>query len=227
MIKLENIVKKFNDKVVIDKLNLEIHKGEIVALIGKNGAGKSTLFRILLNVLEYEEGTIKKDNKKQISYLPEEGSLNLQYTVWEQALYYGKMQYLEEEIIKERLIKYLEYFGILEYFHKKQKELSKGNRQRIQFIISLLSDSEYYIFDEPFSGLDPLAVDAFINIIKELKESKKGIIFSSHQMANIERIADKICIIDKGNVLAYGTLQQIKEMYDKQDLQEIFVNLLK
>lgn len=165
-----------------------------------------------------------------IGYVPEEGSLNLQYTVLEQCIYYGLLKNLTEKETKKRLLFWLEKFNILEYLTVKIKDLSKGNRQKIQVIIALLHDPKLLILDEPFSGLDPLSVEEFKNIILELKKEEKMIILSSHRMDQVDKICDDILLIDKGKEILKGNLKDIKEEYSKRKnlsqevtLEDIFI----
>lgn len=204
---------------------------------GRNGAGKSTIFRIILGIIKQDKGNITfngekidKEIKNSIGYVPEEGSLNLQYTVLEQCIYYGSLKELSEKEIKENLIKWLEKFNIIEYMNTKIKDMSKGNRQKIQVIIALLHTPKLLILDEPFSGLDPLSVEEFKNVILSLKKEEKMIILSSHRMDQVDKLCDDILLIDKGKEILKGSLKEIKEEYRNKknlsqgvDLEDIFI----
>lgn len=198
---------------------------------GRNGAGKSTIFRIILGIINPDKGIVELNDKKitkiitnKIGYVPEEGSLNLQYTVLEQCIYYGALKDLTEKESKDELLKWLEKFNIVEYMNTKIKDLSKGNRQKIQVIISLLHNPELLILDEPFSGLDPLSVEELKNVILDLKRENKIIILSSHRMDQADKICDEILIIDKGNEVLKGELKVIKQKYnDNISLEDIFI----
>lgn len=198
---------------------------------GRNGAGKSTIFRIILGIIKPDKGIVELNDKKitkiitnKIGYVPEEGSLNLQYTVLEQCIYYGALKDLTEKESKDELLKWLEKFNIVEYMNTKIKDLSKGNRQKIQVIISLLHNPELLILDEPFSGLDPLSVEELKNVILDLKRENKIIILSSHRMDQADKICDEILIIDKGNEVLKGELKVIKQKYENNiSLEDIFI----
>lgn len=198
---------------------------------GRNGAGKSTIFRIILGIINPDKGIVELNDKKitksitnKIGYVPEEGSLNLQYTVLEQCVYYGALKDLTEKESKDELLKWLEKFNIVEYMNTKIKDLSKGNRQKIQVIISLLHNPELLILDEPFSGLDPLSVEELKNVILDLKRENKIIILSSHRMDQADKICDDILIIDKGNEVLKGELKVIKQKYENNiSLEDIFI----
>ena len=225
MLKVNDICKKFAEVVAVDKVSFELQKGKILGLLGKNGAGKSTIFRIILGILEADSGQVLIDGKKynikdsrKIGFLPEEGSLSQELTVYEQLCFYGSLKGMTNDEVLECLKKWLIKFDIVEYMNRKIKELSKGNRQRIQFIVSILHDPELIILDEPFSGLDPLGVEMFKEILLELKREGKAIIFSSHRMEHVELFCDDILLIDKGKTLCYGNLEKIKEEYPKVKL---------
>lgn len=223
MLEVKNISKRFAEVIAVDEVSFKLEKGKILGLLGKNGAGKSTIFRIILGILDADEGEVLIDNKrysikdsKKVGFLPEEGSLSQELTVYEQLCFYGSLKGMSNEEVLENLKKWLVKFDIVEYMNRKIKELSKGNRQRIQFIVSILHNPDLIILDEPFSGLDPLGVELFKEILLELKREGKAIIFSSHRMEHVELFCDDILLIDKGKTLCYGDLYKIKENYSKQ-----------
>lgn len=225
MLEVKNLSKFFGIKKVVDNVSFSVEQGKILGVLGKNGAGKSTTFRMILNILEPDEGEILYNGEKidskvsdKIGYLPEVGSLIDSYTVYEQCLYYGKMKSMSEEEIKKNMFDLLERFSIVEYANMKIKELSKGNKQKIQFIIAILHDPELIILDEPFSGLDPVSVEYFKNIILELKEKGKTIIFSSHIMSQVEMLCEDVLIIDNGKVILNCNLNDIKQEYSSKTL---------
>ena len=161
--------------------------------------------------------------------MPEEGSLIPTFTVLELCEYYGALKLMTPEKIRERLIEWLEIFNITEYLNKKIKDLSKGNKQKIQFIVSILHDPEILILDEPFSGLDPISVQELKNAILKLREENKIIIFSSHIMQNVEDLCESIMIINKGDALLQGNLKEILENYEingekNNSLNDIFID---
>ena len=210
---------------MVDNVSFSVENGKILGVLGKNGAGKSTTFRMILNILEPDEGEVLYNGEKidskvsdKIGYLPEVGSLIDSYTVYEQCMYYGKMKSMSEEQIKKNMFDLLERFSIVEYANMKIKELSKGNKQKIQFIISILHDPDLIILDEPFSGLDPVSVEYFKNVILELKEKGKTIIFSSHIMSQVEMLCEDVLIIDKGKVILNCNLNDIKQEYSSKTL---------
>ena len=217
-IEIKNVTKKY-DGFLFVKISFNVPAGSIVGLIGENGAGKTTTFRMIIGLLEPTEGKITLDGKPidysvtdTIGFLTEERSLLTKLTVKEQIIYYGTLKGMEEKEILERLDEWLERFHIKEYKDRKIKELSKGNKQKIQFIISILHDPDLIILDEPFSGLDPVSVEYFKNVILELKEKGKTIIFSSHVMSQVEMLCEDVLIIDKGKVILNCNLNDIKHV---------------
>lgn len=225
MLEVKNLSKYFGIKKAVDNVSFRVEDGHILGVLGKNGAGKSTIFRMILNILEPDEGEVLYNGKKidysisdKIGYLPEVGSLIDSYTVYEQCMYYGKMKSMKSEDIKNNMFELLEQFGIVEYANMKIKELSKGNKQKIQFIISLLHNPELLILDEPFSGLDPVSVEYFKKIILELKNQGKTIIFSSHIMSQVEMLCEEVLIIDSGKVVLNCNLDDIKQEYASKTL---------
>ena len=225
MLEVRNLVKYFGIKKVVDNVSFKVKQGHILGVLGKNGAGKSTIFRMILNILEPDEGEVLYNGEKidskisdRIGYLPEVGSLIDSYTVYEQCVYYGKMKSMKIEDIKNNMFDLLEKFGIVEYANMKIKELSKGNKQKIQFIISLLHNPDLIVLDEPFSGLDPVSVEYFKNIILQLKEQGKTIVFSSHIMSHVEMLCEDVLIINNGKVALNCNLEEIKQEYASKTL---------
>lgn len=228
MLKVSHVTKYYDDFRAVNDLSFEIKEGEIFGLLGVNGAGKTTTFRMIMGLLDKTEGEITLDGKKidysltdQIGFLTEERSLITSKTVLEQAIYYGVLKGLTEKEVEEKLDEYLDEFNIKEYKNKKIKELSKGNQQKIQFIISILHSPRLLILDEPFSGLDPINVEMFKKIILKLKKNKTMIIFSSHMMEHIEYFCDSLVILVKGNTVLEGKLTKIKEDYRKKNIKVI------
>lgn len=233
MLELKNISKEFGENKAVQNISFKVNDGEIYGLIGRNGAGKSTTFRMILQIIEKSSGEITYNNEKitqdtlnKFGYLPEEGSLIPSYTVLELCEYYGALKLMDQSEIREKLISWLERFNILEYLNKKVKDLSKGNRQKIQFIVSNLHSPDFLILDEPFSGLDPISVEELKKCILELKKEGKTIIFSSHRMDHIEELCDKITILEKGEVVLQGSLKDIKKEHNNESLNNIFISVV-
>lgn len=228
MLKVSNISKYYDDFLAVDNLSFEIKDGEIFGLLGVNGAGKTTTFRMIMGLLDKSSGSIKLNGKDidysisdEIGFLTEERSLMLSYTVMEQAIFYGTLKGMNKEDIERELDKYLKEFDIEDYKNKKIRELSKGNQQKIQFILSIIHHPKLLILDEPFSGLDPINVEKFKNIILKLKKDGTSIIFSSHMMEHIEYFCDSLIILVKGKVVIEGKLKDIKNDFRKKNIKVI------
>ena len=226
MLKVEHVTKYYGDFRAVNDLSFEIHEGEIFGLLGVNGAGKTTTFRMIMGLLDKTDGSITLDGKEidytmtdKIGFLTEERSLLPMKTVLEQAIFYCALKGMDDKTIEERLDKYLKEFKIEEYKNKKIKELSKGNQQKIQFIISIIPEPKLLILDEPFSGLDPINVEMFKKEILRLKKENTMIIFSSHMMEHIEYFCDSLVILVKGNTVLKGKLTDIKKDFRKKNIK--------
>lgn len=236
MLEVKNVTKEFGSKKAVNNLTFKIDDGKILGLVGRNGAGKSTTFRMILQIIDPTEGKIVYDGNRitqsildKFGYLPEEGSLIPSYTVLELCEYYGILKLMDPKDIRTKLISWLEKFHIEEYLNKKVKDLSKGNRQKIQFIVSNLHDPEFLILDEPFSGLDPISVEELKKCILELKYEGKTIIFSSHRMDHVEELCDEIIILNEGETVLQGNLKNIVKTYEingktNNSMNDIFIH---
>ncbi len=225
MLKLENVTKYYDNFKAVDNLSFTVKEGEIFGLLGVNGAGKTTTFRMIIGLLDSTEGNITLDGKKidynvsdKIGFLTEERSLLTKLTVKEQVIFYGVLKGLEEKEILKRLDYWLDRFHITDYKEKKIKELSKGNQQKIQFITSIINEPKLLILDEPFSGLDPINVELFMDVIRELKKKGTSIIFSSHRMEHVELFCEKLVILVHGQSVLSGSLKEIKKSYRKKNI---------
>ena len=228
MLKVENVTKKYGDLVAVNNLSFEVDDGEIFGLLGLNGAGKTTTFRMILGLIDDYTGNITIDGKKidyditdKIGFLTEERSLLTKLTVYEQLIYYGVLKSLSLEEINKKMDYWLDRFGISEYKNKKIKELSKGNQQKVQFISAIINEPKLLILDEPFSGLDPINVELFKNVILDLKKKGTSIIFSSHRMEHVELFCEKLVVLVKGNSVINGYLSDIKKKYKKKNIRVI------
>lgn len=225
MLKVENITKYYKKNCAVNNLSFSVDKGEIFGLLGENGAGKTTTFRIIMGLLDSDNGTATLDGKKidysttdLVGYLPEERSLMKKMTVKEQVVFYGILKGMEIKDIEVKLDELLKEFEIEDYKNRKISELSKGNQQKIQFITSFINDPKLLILDEPFSGLDPINVELFKNKIRELVKKGTSIIFSSHQLDQVEEFCKKIVILSKGNTVIEGNVDKIKKDYSKKNI---------
>ena len=225
MLKVSHIKKYYDNFMAVDDLSFEVKPGEIFGLLGVNGAGKTTTFRMIIGLLEPSSGKITLDGKPidysvtdKIGFLTEERSLLTKLTVLEQAIYYGVLKGMKEEDIERRLDELLEKFKIADYKNKKIKELSKGNQQKVQFIMAIINNPKLLILDEPFSGLDPFNVELFKDEIKEMASNGSMIIFSSHRMEHVELFCKKLIVLKNGKSVLEGDLKEIKHKFRKKNI---------
>ncbi|MBI5997741.1 ATP-binding cassette domain-containing protein [Clostridium perfringens] len=218
-VEAQSISKTFGEVQALKDLSFVIEKGKALGLLGRNGAGKTTAIRILLGILPSDTGKVLVDNKKlsfdenAFGYLPEERGLYLKYTVKSQLMHFGALYGMKKKETLNSIEYWLEKFEISEYLNKKVETLSKGNKQKIQLIVAVMHDPEVIILDEPFSGLDPVNVELFKTVIRELLSKGKTLIFSSHRMADVEEFCDDIIMLKKGETILQGNLDKIKEDY--------------
>lgn len=234
----ENINKSFENHKALTNINLSIPKGSIYGLLGPNGAGKTTFIRIINQIIGAETGSITINGKtlnsnhiKMIGYLPEERGLYKKMKVGEQAIYLAMLKGLSKSEATDRLKNWFEKFEIGVWWNKKVEELSKGMQQKIQFIVTILHQPELLIFDEPFSGFDPINTNLLKSEILNLRNNGATIIFSTHNMSSVEEICDRIALIDQSKVIMEGKVSEIKTMHKTQlfevEYQPFGVNLTK
>ena len=222
MLAASNLRKQFGPIRAVNDVSLTSSPGRILGVLGPNGAGKTTTIRMILNIIQADAGTVLFDGatftdavRNRIGYLPEERGLYRKNKLLNAILYFASLRGVPAPEAKRRAYAWLERFNLLTYHDRRIEELSKGNQQKVQFIIATLHDPEYLILDEPFSGLDPLNQIVLKDILLELKRQGKSIIFSTHQMDQAERLCDAICLINSGKVVLEGELQEVKHRYGK------------
>ncbi len=225
MLKATNLRKEFATVVAVDGVSLEARMGEILGLIGPNGAGKTTTIRMILNIIQPDSGTITYNNKpfdesirNLLGYLPEERGLYRKNKLLNTILYFASLKGIEIAEARRRAYKWLERFDLLTNYQSKVEELSKGNQQKVQFIISILHDPQLVILDEPFSGLDPVNQILLKDILMELKQQGKAVIFSTHQMEQAEKLSDEICLINRGKMVLGGSVKEVKQRFGKNSV---------
>lgn len=200
------------DKEVIQQIHFSIKEGELVGLIGANGSGKSTTIKAILDMLVDLEGQIifNKDDRRY-AYIPEQPSFYEELTLWEHIEFAASVCELEEGIWEQRAEKLLKDFRMIEVIHHMPMSFSKGMQQKLMIILAFLTRPSLYIVDEPFVGLDPKATRQFISTLEEEKQRGAGVLMSTHVLDTAERICDKLLLIEKGRVIASGTLDEIRE----------------
>lgn len=235
-LEVKNIVKKYGEKTVVNHLSFEMQKPGVYALLGTNGAGKTTTIRIMLGMLSKDEGEVLWNGKPldimhtNVGYLAEERGLYPKFSLMDQLLYFAKLKNVPKEEAKKRIRYWSERLQVEEYMYPKATkknpkglsmnadQLSKGNQQKIQLMSALIADPDIIVLDEPLSGLDPVNSDLFKNIIREEIEKEKYLIMSSHQMATIEEFCSDITILNRGNAVLQGNLNEIKKSYGRVNM---------
>jgi ABC-2 type transport system ATP-binding protein len=216
----ENVVKQFSGHLALDQVSIQAPEGKIFGLLGPNGAGKTTLIRIINRITAPDSGFVRFNGREsrpedtsRIGYLPEERGLYKKMKVGEQAIFLAQLKGLSYTLAKKRLTGWFEKFEIMSWWNRKLEELSKGMQQKVQFIITVIHEPQLLIFDEPFSGFDPVNTDRLKQEILELKAQGKTIIFSTHNMASVEELCDKIALIDSSRVVLQGEVREIRERF--------------
>lgn len=232
MIKVEHFTKRFGDMIAVDDLSFEVNEGEIFAFLGSNGSGKTTTVRCLLGIYTPTSGTLLIDNKpfstnmaQMIGYLPEERGLYKDARVLETLIYFGQIKGLSKAEAKTRAHEYLEWVELADKANVEIKRLSSGQQQKVQLGIAIINKPRLMILDEPTKGLDPLNQDILMQSLLELNQQGSTIVFISHQMEEVEKIAHRILMIKQGKKILYGPLDQIKKGFGGKSLHEIFVDV--
>jgi len=221
-LKIEKISKRFGDFYAVKNLSLKIPEGTIYSLLGPNGAGKTTTIRMVMNIIIPDEGSIQVLNEKmddkmksRVGYLPEDRGLYPKMRVGELLLFFAELKGIRGQEARNRINHWLERFDLANWKFKKVEELSRGMQQKIQFIATVIHQPDLIILDEPFSGLDPVNTKLLKDIMLEMKNQGKTIIFSTHRMEQVEMISDNICLINKAEMILEGKLSAIKQQYGK------------
>jgi ABC-2 type transport system ATP-binding protein len=225
-VQVNSIYKTYGKKTVVSDVSFTVEKGEIFGLIGPNGAGKTTSIRMMMDIIKPDSGEVyilgekfHEETKNKIGYLPEERGLYRKQTVVDTIRYMASLKGIT--VSDARIDEMLKHVGMLPHKNKKIEEMSRGMGQLIQFLVTIVHDPSLVILDEPFSGLDPVNTELLKGLIKELKEEGKSIIFSTHQMNQVEELCDRLFMINKGTEVLYGKLDEIKQKYRDNS---VFIN---
>ncbi|MFP2996414.1 ATP-binding cassette domain-containing protein [Spongiivirga sp. MCCC 1A20706] len=215
-----NITKKYGDYTALNKVSISVPRGSIFGLLGPNGAGKTSLIRIINQITLPDEGSLflngehsRPEHVRQIGYLPEERGLYKNMKVGEQAIYLARLKGLSKSKAKAQLKYWFDRLHIDHWWNKKLNELSKGMAQKIQFVVTVLHNPKLLIFDEPFSGFDPVNANQIKDEILQLRDDGATVIFSTHRMESVEELCDHIALIDKSEKILDGKLIDIKREY--------------
>ncbi len=231
-LEVNHLFKKYGEKVVVDDVSFTMPGPGVYALLGTNGAGKTTSIRMILGMLEKDGGTVTWEGKPlnfdtcNIGYLAEERGLYPKYTLMDQLRYFGELRGVDRKTVDERIKYWAERLMVEEYIYKKKgqkqqspDQLSKGNQQKIQFLIAMISDPMLLVLDEPFSGLDPVNTDLLKGLVREQIAAGKYIIMSSHQMEAVEEFCTDITILHRSKVVTSGNLNEIKKASGRVNLR--------
>jgi ABC-2 type transport system ATP-binding protein len=225
----ENIYKSYANHIALKDVSIEVKQGSVFGLLGPNGAGKTSLIRIINQITAPDKGQIFLNEKplspsdiRKIGYLPEERGLYKKMKVGEQAIYLAQLKGLSKKDALQKLKYWFEKFEIIPWWDKKVEELSKGMQQKIQFIVTILHEPELLIFDEPFSGFDPINANLLKSEILALKEKGATIIFSTHNMDSVEEICDDIALIDNSKKILSGSIKEVKQQFKTNQYQIMF-----
>lgn len=223
MLEAKNLTKTFGTLTAVDDVSLEAHDGEIMGIIGQNGSGKTTMFRMILNLLTPEKGgkvlwngeELKHKVYDTVGYLPEERGLYDKLTIEQQICYFGELRGMDRKDVSSKIDEWMEKFNVKGKKTDKVKTLSKGNQQKVQLIATLIHEPKLIILDEPFSGLDPVNAEFLKKGIIDLKKKGSTILFSSHNMSNVEDICDRLLMIHEGKRVLYGTVDEVRESFGR------------
>lgn len=228
-LELKDVCKNFGTKQAVKHLNLIINKPGVYGLLGTNGAGKTTTIRMILGIIKKTAGTITWNGKEvtrenvNFGYMPEERGVYPKTKIYDQLMYFAKLKGITSAEANKAIDYWLKRLQMEEYRDVLAEKLSKGNQQKIQFIIAVMNDPELIVLDEPFSGLDPVNTETLSEVMKELIAKGKYIIMSSHQMSSIEEFCTDLTILNRGDTVLQGNLEKIKNSYSSEKL-ELIVN---
>lgn len=224
-LEVRNLTKRFGSLVAVNQASFEVPEGSIFGLIGRNGAGKTTTIRMMMGIYLPDEGEVNlrgvkvgQEFKNRVGYLPEERGLYKKMKVMDTLHYFAEIKGKSGRDVNKKANEYLKRFELYDRRLSKVEDLSKGNQQKLQFIATVLHDPDFVILDEPFSGLDPVNTNLLKDIILEMKERGKVIIFSTHLMEFAEKLCDHLAMIDQGKIILKGKLSEIKSKYAQKNV---------
>lgn len=230
LLSIDSVSKHYGNFTALNNVSLNVKEGSIFGLLGPNGAGKTTLIRIINQITRPDEGKILFNNEplninhiRDIGYLPEERGLYPKMNIGDQAVYLAQLKGLQRDAAKSELRKWFDKFGIEDWWNRKVTELSKGMAQKVQFIVTVLHKPKLLIFDEPFSGFDPINANIIKDEILDLRNKGATIIFSTHRMESVEELCEDIALINKSNKILDGNLDEIKTKF-KSNIYEVGVS---
>jgi len=226
MLELRNLSRRYGDVVALDGLSLDVPPGQLVGLLGPNGAGKSTAMRIALGLLRPNGGEVRwrgqavgQAERRCFGYLPEERGLYPRMRVRDQVVYFGRLHGLSRPEAAAAADRWLERLGVASRSTDRVDTLSLGNQQRVQLAAALVHEPDLLVLDEPFSGLDPVAVDALSEVLAERAAAGAGVLFSSHQLDLVEDVCESVAVVDRGRLVLAGVVQELKAASGRRQLR--------
>lgn len=221
-LEIQNVTKRFGDKLAVDNLSMIVEPRQVMGLIGQNGAGKTTTFRMILKFIAMDNGSISWNGapitqavKSRIGFLPEERGLYQKMTVEDQVVYFAELHGMKRVDARLKLKEWFERLEVVGKVTDKVQSLSKGNAQKVQFIATLIHEPDFLILDEPFTGLDPVNTELLRNEIKRARDNGAVVIFSNHNMSDVELLSDNLTMLKNGKVVLQGGVQEIRESYGR------------
>lgn len=221
-LEIQNVTKRFGDKLAVDNLSMTVEPRQVMGLIGQNGAGKTTTFRMILKFIAMDNGSISWNGapitqavKSRIGFLPEERGLYQKMTVEDQVVYFAELHGMKRADARLKLKEWFERLEVVGKVTDKVQSLSKGNAQKVQFIATLIHEPDFLILDEPFTGLDPVNTELLRNEIKRARDNGAVVIFSNHNMSDVELLSDNLTMLKNGKVVLQGGVQEIRESYGR------------
>ena len=225
ILEIRDVVKRFATVTAVDHVSFDVVPGEVLALLGPNGAGKTTIVRMMMGILEPDAGTVSwaldgrvaAPDRARIGFLPEERGLFPDVPTIRALVYFGMLRGLARRESEARAMQWLERLGLADRAKEAVKTLSKGNQQKVQFVAAVLHEPRFAVLDEPFSGLDPINQELFLELIGELRRGGTTVLLSAHQMDLVERIADRIILMNRGRRIEGGTIHELRERWHAGD----------
>lgn len=221
-VETKDVVKQFSQHLALNKVSIRVPEGAVFGLLGPNGAGKTTLIRIITRITAPDSGEVLlngsplgREDIYKIGYLPEERGLYKKMKVGEQAMYLARLKGMSRDQAHQEIIKWFKKFDIMDWYNRKVEELSKGMQQKVQFISTIIHNPDLLIFDEPFSGFDPVNAELIKQEMLKLKAEGKTIILSTHNMESVEALCDEIALINKSEVVLQGSVYQLRNEHKK------------
>ena len=221
-VETKDVVKQFSQHLALNKVSIRVPEGAVFGLLGPNGAGKTTLIRIITRITAPDSGEVllngsllKREDIYKIGYLPEERGLYKKMKVGEQAMYLARLKGMSRDDAHREIVRWFKKFEIMGWYNRKVEELSKGMQQKVQFISTIIHNPDLLIFDEPFSGFDPVNAELIKQEMLKLKAEGKTIILSTHNMESVEALCDEIALIDKSEVVLQGSVYDLRNQHKK------------